>query len=50
MPIHSLTKERFNELLKQELDKERELESIKKTDHRDMYLSDLSLLKKALKK
>ena len=50
MPIHSLTKERFNELLKQEHDKERELESIKKTDHRDMYLGDLSLLKKALKK
>jgi len=50
MPIHSLTKERFNELLKQELDKERELESIKKTDHRDMYLGDLSLLKNALKK
>lgn len=50
MPIHSLTKERFEELLKQKRIKENELESIKHTDHRDMYLNDLTALKSAISK
>lgn len=50
MPIHSLTKERFDELLSQTNTKEGELNSIKLTDHKDMYLGDLDLLMKALNK
>jgi len=49
MPIYSLTKERFNELLKQEADKKKEKKVIEGTDPKDMYLSDLEALKKAIK-
>lgn len=49
MPIYSLTKERFNELLKQETEKKKEKKSIENTNPKDMYLSDLELLKKAIK-
>jgi len=49
MPIYSLTKERFNELLKQEADKKKEKKIIEGTDPKDMYLSDLEALKKAIK-
>jgi len=49
MPIYSLTKERFNELLKQEADKKKERKVIEGTDPKDMYLSDLEALKKAIK-
>lgn len=48
MAIYSLTKERFEELLKQKSEKETEVESIKKTDPKDMYISDLEQLKKSL--
>ena len=49
MPIYSLTKERFNELLNQEADKKKEKKVIEGTDPKDMYLSDLEALKKAIK-
>ena len=49
MPIYSLTKERFDELLKQEADKKAEKKIIEGTDPKDMYLSDLETLKKAIK-
>jgi DNA topoisomerase-2 len=49
MPIYSLTKERFDELLKQEADKKAEKKIIEGTDPKDMYLSDLEILKKAIK-
>jgi len=49
MPIYSLTKERFDELLKQEADKKAEKKNIEGTDPKDMYLSDLEILKKAIK-
>jgi DNA topoisomerase-2 len=48
MAIHSLTKERFEELLKQRGDAEAELEMVKATDPKDMYLQDLKELKKAV--
>lgn len=49
MPIYSLTKERFEELLKQKETKESEKKSIEGTDPKDMYLNDLEALKKSLK-
>jgi hypothetical protein len=49
MPIHSLTKERFEELLKEEGNKKTELEIIKATDHKDMYMKDLLTLKQMIK-
>lgn len=48
MPIYSLTKERFEELLKQKKTKEVEIEDIKKTLPKDMYIKDLEQLKKSL--
>jgi DNA topoisomerase-2 len=48
MPIYTLTKEKFEELLKQKSDKEAEVEAIKKTDPKDMYVKDLEKLKKSL--
>ena len=48
MAIYSLTKERFEELLKQKTEKESEVEAIKKTDPKDMYITDLEQLKKSL--
>ena len=49
MPIYSLTNERFSELLKQEADKKKEKKIIEGTNPKDMYLSDLETLKKAIK-
>lgn len=49
MPIYSLTKERFEELLNQEADKEKEKKIIEGTDPKEMYLNDLEALKKSLK-
>lgn len=49
MPIHILTKERFEELLRQTKEKESELEIIKKTDYKTMYMDDLIALKNAIK-
>jgi DNA topoisomerase-2 len=48
MPIYSLTKERFEELLKQKAEKEVEIKVIEGTDPKDMYLKDLTELKKSL--
>ena len=48
MAIYTLTKEKFEELLKQKADKEAEVEIIKKTDPKDMYIRDLEKLKKSL--
>ena len=48
MAIHSLTKERFEELLRQKGDAEAELERVKATAPKDMYLQDLKELKKAV--
>lgn len=48
MPIYTLTKEKFEELLKQKADKEAEVEVIKKTEPKDMYIKDLEKLKKSL--
>lgn len=50
MPIYSLTKERFEELLRQVGDKEVELKKIKGTKPNDMYMEDLKELKKAITK
>ena len=49
MPIYSLTKERFDELLKQEADKIVEKKIIEGTDPKAMYLTDLETLNKTLK-
>ena len=48
MPIYSLTKERFEELLKQKAEKEKEIKVIEGTDPKDMYIKDLMELKKSL--
>ncbi len=48
MAIYTLTKEKFEELLKQKPDKEAEVEVIKKTNPKDMYVKDLEKLKKSL--
>ena len=50
MPIHTLTKEKYEELLLQEAEKERELAEMKKRKPIDMYKEDLNDLKKELKK
>ena len=50
MPIHSLTKEKFLELLEQEGNKKDELKVTKGLKPSDMYKSDLNELKKAIKK
>lgn len=50
MPIHSLTKERYEELLSEVGDKEVELKAIKKTKPLSMYINDLTDLRKALYK
>lgn len=49
LPIHTLTKERYEELLSQESDKKKELEEVKKSDPKDMYKKDLQDLKKSVK-
>jgi DNA topoisomerase-2 len=48
MPIHTLTKEKYEELLANKAQKEVELEKIKKLDPIDMYKEDLKELKKAI--
>lgn len=48
MQIHTLTKEKYEELLANKAQKETELEKIKKLDHIDMYKEDLKELKKAI--
>lgn len=50
MAIHSLTKERYEDLLKQVGDKKEELKVIKGTKPSDMYKTDLEDLKKVIKK
>ena len=46
MPIHTLTKEKYEELLAQVAQKEKELDSIKQKDPSQMYKEDLLDLKK----
>ena len=50
MPIHTLTKEKYQELLQQESDKNKELIEMRKRQPMDMYKEDLNNLKKVLKK
>lgn len=50
MPIHSLSKETYEALLKEVSEKQAELAEIKKKDPTDMYREDLADLKKNLKK
>tara|TARA_R110001592_G_scaffold162601_1_gene396197 strand:+ start:6786 stop:8129 length:1344 start_codon:yes stop_codon:yes gene_type:complete len=50
LPIYTLTKERYEELLKQLEFKRAELEKIESLKIKNMYLSDLNELKKSLKK
>ncbi len=50
MPIHTLTKEKYEELLLQEDQKKIELEEIRKVKPVDMYKKDLNDLKKVLVK
>ena len=50
MPIHSLTKETYEDLISAEFQKKRELEEIKKKEPLNMYKEDLQELKKALQK
>lgn len=49
MPIHTLTKEKYEELLRQEGDKKKELAEVKSYIPKEMYKKDLNDLKKALK-
>jgi DNA topoisomerase-2 len=49
MPIHSLTKETYEQLLKEVAEKKAELAEIKKKEPIDMYREDLADLKKNLK-
>jgi DNA topoisomerase-2 len=49
MPIHSLTKETYEQLMKEVGAKEAELESVKGREPLDMYKEDLLELKKNLK-
>jgi len=46
MPIHSLTKEKFEELMAQAKQKEEETKKIEATDPKEMYVSDLKELRK----
>jgi len=50
MAIHTLTKEKYQELLNQESDKNKELVNMRKLQPTDMYITDLGDLKKVLKK
>lgn len=50
MPIHSLTKETYEDLVSDEAKKEAELDEIKKREPIQMYREDLQELKKALQK
>jgi hypothetical protein len=48
MPIHSLTNEKYIELIKNTKEKKEELDLIKEKEPKEMYLSDLNELKKKL--
>jgi DNA topoisomerase-2 len=50
MPIHTLTKEKYEELLSNEFQKQVELDEVKKKEPVQMYKSDLLDLKKSLSK
>lgn len=50
MPIHTLTKEKYEELLQQKAEKEKELEVVKATKPINMYKTDLKELKTVLSK
>lgn len=50
MAIYSLTKEVYEEILKKEVEKKKELESSKNLVPKDMYMEDLNELKKTVKK
>jgi DNA topoisomerase-2 len=49
MPIYSLTKELFEKMKKDFTDKKAEIKTLEETDVKDMYLLDLSELKKKFK-
>lgn len=49
MPIHSLTQEKFEELMEQAKKKEQEAEAVKNTTAKEMYVKDLKELLKRLK-
>jgi hypothetical protein len=49
MPIYSLTKELFDKLKEDFTYKKEEIEKLKATDPKDMYLLDLSELRKKFK-
>jgi len=49
MPIHSLTKETFDKIKEDFTNKKSDLNKIKSTLPKDMYLSDLSELKNKIK-
>jgi hypothetical protein len=49
MPIHSLTKETYAQLLTEVAETKAELTTVKATDPTDMYRTDLNELKKNLK-
>jgi len=50
MPIHTLTKEKYEELLSQQAELEKEIDIAKATTPIDMYRTDLNDLKKVLSK
>jgi len=49
MPIYSLTKERYEKLLEEKKGCEIALKTLKATEPKEMYISDLKELKKAVK-
>ena len=49
MAIHSLTKERYEKLLQEKANCIIELETLKKTDPKEMYMTDLKKLKSSIK-
>jgi len=49
MPIHTLTKEKFTELLDSVKTKQLEFDSIKNKDPKEMYIEDLNMLKRSIK-
>jgi len=49
MPIYSLTKELFEKLKEDFTAKKAEIKKLEETDPKDMYLDDLSELKKKFK-
>lgn len=50
MPIYSLTRERYEELLLQAERKREEIKKTRETEPKDMYIADLNELKRELKK